>query len=589
MLPRTKAPRATTMMTKGKVEAGPAGESSDASTMLILALAATLALFAWTAPNHYPPWLSFHGEFAMAVSAMLAGAWVLWRARPKRTLLPVLTLMTLAAALLPGAQLAGGVIDFAGDAWLVSLYLVGFALAQWVGFRAAAAWGLGRAVELLEWVVLGGALVSVWLALYQWQALDYLGIAAIDISSGMRPYANLIQPNQLATLLVLGLIATALLYDQGRLGVAASLLAVVTLGFGLAMTQSRAGLLEVVVIAALFILRRDALARRLSLHQLLLGVGLVLTMPFAWDAVRGWSVLATGRDNAEMATVGLRRIHWESMLDAIGRQPWFGYGWNQVGAAQFAVAPDHAATGETLAQSHNLVLDLLVCNGIPVGVALTAGLACWFWAALRGTRDSSALLALASVVAVFVHAMLEYPLHYAYFLVPVGVLMGAVSAVTMPRGALEVPRWLAPVLLVVASGATLVTGFEYVRLEEDVRHFRFAQARVGTRIAPYEHTDVVFLTQLGQFLDFARTPEREGMSAGELRQMAAVVRRFPSKENTVRYAAALAINGRPADASDALRRVCKTNPELACEAMKSLWRALGERKPPIAEVPWPAD
>ena len=78
------------------------------------------------------------------------------------------------------------------------------------------------------------------------------------------------------------------------------------------------------------------------------------------------------------------------------------------------------------------------------------------------------------------------------------------------------------------------------------------------------------------------------MSEADLASMNAVVLRFPSAPNIVRYAAALSINGRPAAASDTLRRVCKMHPERACDAMRSLWQRLGEREPEIARVVWPS-
>ncbi|MES2991033.1 MAG: Wzy polymerase domain-containing protein [Pseudomonadota bacterium] len=571
-------------------EAAPLGASkgSDVPSALLLALIVAASLFAWTTPNHYLPWLSFHSELAMAASLALAATWVTWKARRQRLLLPAITVLTLATSTVPALQLLGGLIDFGGDAWLGSLYLLGFALAQLAGFRATALWTMPRVVEMMQWIALIGALLSVWIALYQWQGLQYLGVLASNGTEGARAYANLLQPNQLATLLVLGLVAGAFLYQQERLGAVTTLLVVVTLGFGLAMTQSRAGMLEVVVVGAFLAVKHRTVGQRLAWTKVLFGVALILMLPLAWEALRGWSVqTGSGRDVTELATVGVRRVHWESMLDAIWRQPWAGYGWNQVGAAQLAVAPDHPPSGETLGHSHNLLLDLLVWNGLPLGLALAAGLAWWFQRATRGARDSATVLALASIVAVFVHAMLEYPLHYAYFLLPVGALMGAVSSGAMPHAALAAPRWIAPLLLALACGITAAVTNDYFTIEEDVRRWRFGQARIGMAAAPQRNSQVVVLTQLESFLYFAQTPEREGMNAAELNSMAAVVRRFPSKENTMRYAAALAVNDRPGDASEALRRICKINPPAACNGAKSLWRALGSRKPAIARVPWP--
>src|SRR5687768_4872320 len=110
--------------------------SGDLTTALVLLFATAAALFAWLTPNHYPPWVSFHGEAAMGFTLILTGGWVLWKAQALPGVAPWFVLVTLAVALLPWMQLAGGVLTYVGDAWLVSLYLLGFAFAQWVAYRA---------------------------------------------------------------------------------------------------------------------------------------------------------------------------------------------------------------------------------------------------------------------------------------------------------------------------------------------------------------------------------------------------------------------------------------------------------------------
>src|SRR5437867_2317532 len=88
--------------------------------------------------------------------------------------------------------------------------------------------------------VLAGAVISAGLALCQWLRLDLLGFLQSDLPDGVdaRPFANLGQPNLLATLLMLGLLATAILYNVGRFGAPVALPLVALLGFSLAMTQS---------------------------------------------------------------------------------------------------------------------------------------------------------------------------------------------------------------------------------------------------------------------------------------------------------------------------------------------------------------
>ena len=101
---------------------------------------------------------------------------------------------------------------------------------------------------------------------------------------------------------------------------------------------------------------------------------------------------------------------------------------------------------------------------------------------------------------------------------------------------------------------------------------------------------MVVLTQLGHFWNFVITPEHRGMSPAELNDMRDVTERFSSKENIVRYAAALALNGRGDDAAQALQaNLQDESRKRRASSMKSLWRGLGRRDPEIAKIPWPAD
>ena len=526
----------------------------------------------------------------MAAAGLLAGGWILWSCRRRTPVLPAVALVALLAALVTLAQLAGPVIVFRGDAALACLYLLGFALAVVVGQFAAEEWGHKRAFESLAWLLLVGALVSVWLALYQWQRLDYLGVFATDLDFGGRPFANFNQPNHLATLLVLGLVAAALLYDAGRFGGSTALVLIVLLGFGVAMTQSRGGLLAVAVGAVGLLGKGRSLGRRLARRDVLIGVLLVLTMPLAWEGANSLLGQVVGRTTADAASAGTRRlIHWSSMFDAVLRQPWVGYGWNQSVLAQFAVAPDHPPSFEVFSYSHNILIDLVIWNGLPLGLFFIAGLGLWLRVAWRGADDSTTVLALAGVIAVLVQALVEYPLYYTYFLLPIGLLIGVISATTMPQAVLRVPAWLAPALLAVTGVLLAVITSDYLGLEADLRSLRFERARIGTDRPRHELSHPLLLTHVAAFAKFARTPEREGMSAADLGAMNAVAHRFPSAENIVRYAAALALNQHNVEATEVLRRICKMHHAAACETQKALWQALGQRQPAIAAVRWPVD
>ena len=134
-----------------------------------------------------------------------------------------------------------------------------------------------------------------------------------------------------------------------------------------------------------------------------------------------------------------------------------------------------------------------------------------------------------------------------------------------------------------------VVTWDYLAIEEDINSLRYERARIGLDHPQRVLSKPLLLTQLGAYTRFARTAEHAAMSAPELAAMATVVQRFPSGPNLVRYAAALAMNDRPALASEALRDVCKMSRAAGCDEMKRLWRALGETRPALAKVPWPSD
>src|SRR5690606_4194010 len=87
-------------------------------------------------------------------------------------------------------------------------------------------------------LLLFAATISVWLALRQWLTLPG-SIWVVDLPPGGRPFANLAQPNNLATLIFIGLCGLMYLWHQRLLGNWSSGLLAVVLMFGVALTQSR--------------------------------------------------------------------------------------------------------------------------------------------------------------------------------------------------------------------------------------------------------------------------------------------------------------------------------------------------------------
>ena len=210
----------------------------------LLVLGLVLSPMAWLAPNHYPPWTSFHGEaFAFAaLGALCLAALMSGRAVPP---LPVASGFALALIGLVWAQWASGQIASQGDALLSSLYLGGLALALWLGRFAAAAPWRNNAESVLAAVVVAAALISTYIALMQWLRLESLwGIFAAERGPGMRPFGNLGQPNHLATLVLMASPLAALLALRGHLKPWQLAVVLVSLGLGMVLSESRSGRLS---------------------------------------------------------------------------------------------------------------------------------------------------------------------------------------------------------------------------------------------------------------------------------------------------------------------------------------------------------
>lgn len=554
-------------------------------TLLLFALLG--ALFAWLAPNHYPPWGSFHAEWAMAGAFSLALLAALHPRLPPVALSP-LTATGLALAALPLLQCATGLITYAGDAWMGTAYLLGFALSVWVGQRLAASFGVERVLQGLSGLLIVASLVSMGLALYQWLRLTGLGILAIDLPPNGRPFANLGQPNHLATLLFLGLCGILLLYEARRIGAVCLGVSTAFFTFGLAMTTSRtAWLAMALLVVGLLALRRRAGLRFGAVGALGLGAVFVAWL-VAWPWINDALLLSGGRTLSTQTQAGPRTILWSTALEAIRQRPWFGYGWDQAIVAQSDVILRQPSHGRLMGNAHNLLLDLLLWVGIPLGAALFGGLLVWGWRHLRRASDAAAVGVLAMLAGVFAHAMVELPLSYTYFLLPAGLLAGLLDFRHPPARPRPAPvGWmLAPAALAVA-----LFGFvsvEYLRVEDNVRTLRMEVARIGTGRIVSQAPELHLLTQWEAYLQVARIEPKPGMSAEELARMAVVLRRFPYLRAQFDLAVAQALNNRPAEAAETWRRLCNLHWPHECRRKIEEWRELAhDRYPQLSSIALP--
>jgi O-antigen ligase len=546
-----------------------------------------LGMASWLVPNHYLPWLSFHAEFLMGTAGVLALTGELTLNRLAQHALPPLTVATLLVACVPLVQAATGLILFAGDAWMVFEYLLAFALAQVLGQMLTHRIGADVLFETVSALFLAASLACVGLQLIQWLRLPGLGIFSIELAPLHAPYANVAQPNHLASMLFLGVVGLFFLHERGRVRGALAVATYGLLAFGMVMTASRTAWLTMGLAAVGLWLACGRAPLRIGRARVIGAALGFLFLLLTWTPLNDLLLLSPGRTFAVQSQLGPRPLLWATMAIAISLQPWFGYGWNQGLVAQSRVVDQFPASGRLIQNSHNLMLDLAVWNGVPLALALCALLGWWFWKHLRASRSAAQVGLLTGVGAVFVHAMLEFPLSYAYFLVPVGLMMGALDAAAPSRTRSRLTKPAAWALVAVAGGLLVAIAAEYVEVETNTRTLQLELARVGTHKVVSPAPDLALLTQWDAYLRFARIEPKPGMLPGELDWMGKVVERFPYAHAQFNVAAANALNGRPDDARQMLARMCHLHTRQNCLQQLREWRDLALAYPQLAAVALP--
>ncbi len=435
--------------------------------------------------------------------------------------------------------------------------------------------------------ILVGAIASAAIGWAQWLQIGF--DAPIEhMDAGARVYANFTQPNHLASVLGMGIVAAIWLFETRRIGLIGATLLLAYLGFGVVMTQSRTGWAFVAMLAAWWALGR----RNASLRSTGFGVGAAvlgfIAMTKLWAPLNAYLDMPTATVLADRATVvGARSINWAVLWDAAWRHPWLGWGWMRVGEAHQAATLDHPPSHEWTSFSHNLVLDLWLWNGLILGTAICVAIVGWIATRCIRCRDASTWAMLAAGGVLLTHALLEFPHAYAYFLLPLAVFVGFVEARTS-AAALSVSNWTFGFLCAVMAALLVWVCQEYLAVEDAARTQRLKEA--GYVVSGEEPTipNVILLDNQRDFLWFRMTEARAGMSKEELERMRQVNARFMPPAVLLRYAIAAGLNGEAAQAERNLKLICHMWPVRNCDEGRTNWALLQAKFPALQSISFPS-
>ncbi len=567
----------------------------DLGGVRLTILVAVLLLCSWMQPVHFLPWVSWHSEVLAFVAVGLfasiavvrqikkdAGAWIG---------VPGVALPFFGLALLAVVQAAAGQMVFAGDALVFCFYLALCIAALVLGFGAGANSKDNTSqarvtLEVVAFTLLAGAFASAVLAFAQvlelWEQSAWIN----RMPQLRRPGGNLGQSNQLATLLLMGVISLMFLYESRKLKALVSVLIFLVLCTALAMTESRTGVLSFLLLCGWWFVKNKRVGFKLSPWVITLsGIGF-LAFFWAWPSIFAFVLQISGVDAEVNTKAGMRLVVWPQLLEAVAQRPWWGWGLNQVPQAHNAVAHAYALS-DSFSYSHNILLDLALGVGVPLTALLVLATGVWLWRRVRTANSLPPWYCLALVLPVAVHSMLEFPFAYAYFLVPVLFVLGVLEGAAGSKPVFRIGVRSAAALLLGVSALAAWSVVEYVAIEEDFRVARFEALRVGQTPADYQKPDIVLLTQLGALLNGARISPKPGMMVDELALAKKVALRYSWTMTQNRYALSLALNGDPEEAVRQLRVMRAMHDEKTYQQIKANWKDLAHKYPQLLEIKLP--
>lgn len=549
-----------------------------------LGLLAVFTFLGWVIPNHHRPWTSFHAEAWLGAGFLIFAVQAIWRSNDHwRLNVPLLVVGML--LFFPFSHFMLGMVPWESQAWIGTLYIFSFWMAMTLGFNASTQLE-HEGCDFLFLIITLAGVVSVGLQLLQWFGNDFLDLWLMNTGTA-RPSANFGQPNQLATMLLWATAGVIWWWQKKIIGRTVAAIAIAYFLIGIALTQSRAAFLNVmlltVMLVAFFLVKHRIQYVFVSLMPIawLSFCFFVTTLNYSTDAL----AVVGGSNLSGRLTETTRPQIWQFFLSAVADNPWFGYGWNQTGRVHVDLALSSPIVGVHFGSAHNIVLDLMLWIGVPLTfliIFFVVGNFIKIMPALNIKKDTPILFC---ILVVGVHAMLEFPLSYAYFLIPTGYFMGILYGRSSSEFCFKFyfPKGGGLIIFCVALVTYLVVVRDYLSVEQRYNEMLFEKARIGVN-HPMQVPDVFVLNDLQALIRTARVEPTADASSSDIESIRQVVRTFPSAGNFFLLAQMYALNNDRAMAQKWLAKGCVLISEIECNALRLAWNAKAMQRPEFLNV-----
>lgn len=377
---------------------------------------------AWLSPFHMNPWLTASSEILSFLSLF---ALIIYF-REKAIDIQKKHLFLLGISVIPFIQYFLGIVYYFETALLCFCYLFGAGWCFIYGSNVEKEDLDLIKIKIFKLVLLVASIVSLF------GFVQYLGLERgiwfiTPLNEKGRIYSNFSQPNNMATFLNFGLISAIYLYEKKIIRLPFYFFSVFFIVFCVVFSYSRVGFLGCfIILVVTFIYYIFNKNKKIDTCVIGLSFLIFITIVIFKDQI---SVLLNnfnlGLSSAysfsdRFSSVGGRSSMWVQMLYAIRENPVFGYGWNQTAIAQLAGA-NFSYHYEQTRSAHNVFLDIILWNGNIIGFLIIVFI---FYLSVKIIliKDNYFIKLLLFVFGM--HALLEYPQNYAYFLFFISFLVG---------------------------------------------------------------------------------------------------------------------------------------------------------------------
>lgn len=523
---------------------------------LWLAIAACWSVPFLIAPHTYPiP--TFYAEYAAAVCWAALTLCVLALTWGSKAGFPVIVTAPLAliGALALQLVVAPPINTFFSIA--ASAFLLAAVVATWLGARCRDVPGVLAALAI--GVIVGGMLtVAVELLhLFRVPRLPSAFFSMTPLGTGRRMWGNLNQPNHVGSYLAFGLAACVFVAQEfKRWRLALAVIAVIFL-LGMALTISRVTWMHVVVVGALAGLAWSASARGLR-RWLAVGASVLLLVAvyeacnwFVSYANVLWHLDLPGSLGERMQEgVGPRAALWQHAWHMFLAHPWLGGGWGDYAWNQY-VQTDRLGNVAMSLNAHNIVLDLLAKVGLLGLFAVTLPFLSFAWSLRKQPITPARAFLLAIILVLAAHSMLEYPLHYLFFLLPLAFALGYLDTRTLRFGSGRI-AWASTGIVALGAIALLMQLWGDYASAERLQYGSSSQPSLLTR--DHQHAPTLLLPYENEAMA-SRWNVGPATAASLVTLERQAVQFYPGPSTVQRYALALAYLGKTEEAVIQVRRL----------------------------------